>query len=547
MTIEREAKFTVSPSFEMPPFDRTTKQFRCRPPRHEVLDARYFDTDDLSLARAGITLRYRTGDPVDTADAAVAADPAVAAVAAVVADPGGAPGTGGVWTVKLPIARSVDTLIRQEVTFSGPATHVPTAAADLVRVHARSRPLRQVSRLLTNRRINDVVDDADAVVAQIVDDQVAVRSGRTVTDRFREIEIEIHLGGKRGDALLKSLAAQLVDAGAGHDPARPKLLRALGERATAPADVQPEPIGRESDAGSPRADASKFVQRTLATGVTALLANDPWVRLTDEPEPVHALRVATRRLRSDLRTFSQLLDPNWTTSLRTELAWLGSSLGVVRELDVLDERLQDQRAQLPTGDQICVDELLHELARQRVAARDAMLSDMRSRRYDDLIVMLVAAAGSPVFLAAAHKHLARRARDVGLEFVRNTWHSLADAVRTANQARDAGTDETALHDIRIRVKRCRYATEAVVPLVARPAVRFAAGLAALQRTLGDHHDAVAAEEWLRRTASTMPSLAVCCGELITLQRVERSTIDQEWPMLWDAISEKRSRAWMHRK
>ena len=66
-------------------------------------------------------------------------------------------------------------------------------------------------------------------------------------------------------------------------------------------------------------------------------------------------RVAARRLRSDLRTFSPLLDHDRTVWLREELAWLGGEVGMGRDADVLAERLRSQMRQLPSEDTISVD------------------------------------------------------------------------------------------------------------------------------------------------------------------------------------------------
>ena len=49
----------------------------------------------------------------------------------------------------------------------------------------------------------------------------------------------------------------------------------------------------------------------------------------DDPESVHQARVATRRLRSDLRTFEPFLDERFAAELRGELRWLGAELGAV--------------------------------------------------------------------------------------------------------------------------------------------------------------------------------------------------------------------------
>src|SRR6476646_5968998 len=145
---------------------------------------------------------------------------------------------------------------------------------------------------------------------------------------------------------------------------------------------------------APRLGASvvTVIRDALDASVQRLLAADPVARVGEDPEGVHQARVATRRLRSDLRTFGPLLDPEWATSLGDEVRWLGSELGVAREAEVLLGHLRDcahtagpeierdARALLKTA----VDE--HDTAQLRV------LSAMCTPRYLDLVDRLVQGA-----------------------------------------------------------------------------------------------------------------------------------------------------------
>ena len=70
------------------------------------------------------------------------------------------------------------------------------------------------------------------------------------------------------------------------------------------------------------------------------------MRRGGDPEVVHQARVATRRLRSDLRTFEHFVDHEWAAELRAELRWLGAELGAVRDVEVLRDRLRADVAQL---------------------------------------------------------------------------------------------------------------------------------------------------------------------------------------------------------
>ena len=83
----------------------------------------------------------------------------------------------------------------------------------------------------------------------------------------------------------------------------------------------------------------EVVRLALGTDAARLLASDPIARIGEDPEGVHQARVATRRLRSHLATFAPVLRrgarPSGSTS---DLRWLGRSLGIVRDLDVLRGR-----------------------------------------------------------------------------------------------------------------------------------------------------------------------------------------------------------------
>ena len=82
-----------------------------------------------------------------------------------------------------------------------------------------------------------------------------------------------------------------------------------------------------------------------------------------------------------------------------------------------------------------------------------------------------------------------------------------------------------LHAVRIKAKRCRYASEAVAPAVGKKAARLASAVADVQSLLGDHHDAHVAEEWLRdKVAGADVAHGVAAGELIALQRLEAAEL-----------------------
>jgi CHAD domain-containing protein len=105
--------------------------------------------------------------------------------------------------------------------------------------------------------------------------------------------------------------------------------------------------------------------------------------------------------------------------------------------------------------------------------------------------------------------------------------------------------DAALHEVRIRAKRLRYACEAVATAVGKPAETLARAAADLQGVLGDFQDAIVAEAWLR-TASTRATTAqaLAAGQLIARQRDEAARSRATWNESWKRLHHKKLRAWL---
>jgi CHAD domain-containing protein len=474
------------------------------PGRH--LEAVYYDTADLRLARSGITVRYRTGE-------------------------GGPP-----WTVKFPEGSSGAALRRREVMFDGPPEPVPAEAADLVRAYTRSRPLQRAAGLRTDRTPIEIRGRDGQRLAEVTDDRVTVHAGAGHRrGHFREIEIEVHAGRRVGRNLLRAAARRLVAAGCHVEPPMPKLIRALGQRASGPPDVVIPPLGSD-------ATVSALIRHATSRPVTQIMRHDPGVRLGEDPEDVHQFRVAIRRLRSDLRAFASLLDPLPVSELRDGLRLLGAKAGAARDTDVLASRFRAKAGQLPQQDAAGAGELVRQLGSQARAARAALLDALRSPAYDQLLDALVGIARQPPIVTEPPGLAGRPAAALVPGLMRRPWRRLKRA------AKALGTDspDSEWHAVRIRAKRCRYTAEAVAPICGRRAKRFAAAIAAVQDVLGDHQDTVVAEAWLRDAAATVSAACVAAGELIAAERLERASLRSRWPAVWKRASAKKLRRWFDR-
>ena len=493
---EREVKLGVPVGFELPELGGRDDGFLAEPQAPRRYRTTYYDTADLRLARWGSSLRHRSDEG---------------------------------WTVKLPAEVQGPLLVRGEHAFPGDGRRPPEAAVELVRAFVRGGQLAPVARLRTLRRPVELRDQAGERLAEIVDDEVQVLDGRKIADRFREVEVELAEGAPAD--LLDRVLARLRRAGAGEPDPTPKYLRALrGLPAGLPGPelVVPEP-GKGASVG-------ELLRHELASSTLRLLRHDAAVRLGEDPEAVHQARVATRRIRSTLRTFSSLLEPEWTGELRDQLKWLAGLLGAVRDTDVLLQRFHADLAALPDEDAALGPQLLEGLEGQRAAVHDLLLGAMAERRYATLLDDLVAAATSPALLPDADGPAAEALPPL----VAKPWKKLAKAVRAAG--RQPGDAE--LHQIRIRAKRVRYAAEAVVPAVGKRAKRFAKAAEALQEVLGEQHDAVVAEAWLRNAAhSARRGEALVAGQLIVAERAKADASRAAWRKVWKALDRKSLRAW----
>src|SRR4029077_5001645 len=158
-------------------------------------------------------------------------------------------------------------------------------------------------------------------------------------------------------------------------PARPRSLvaRALGLVGTPPPELGSVTLGGAAAAGG-------VLRRAPSTSVIRLLRHDPGVRMGIDAEDVHQARVATRRLRSDLRTFQPLLDGDWTDRLREELRWVGGELGTVRDAEVLRDRLRAAAGTLPDLDRRSARAVVAPLVAQVRSARRHLLVAMETDR-----------------------------------------------------------------------------------------------------------------------------------------------------------------------
>jgi CHAD domain-containing protein len=491
---ERELKLAATSDFRMPSiYGLVGPIVRQSPPERN--ETTYYDTKDLRLARWGASLRHR-------------------------------PGEG--WTVKLPAERAAPFLVRPEIVFEGNGGSPPAAAVELVRGFVRNEELHESVRMTTLRRRTELHASDGHLIGGVVDDAVSVHNGAS-TSGFRELEVEI--GDEMTPTLLDALVERLRQAGAGAPEQTAKYIRALAPAAPLAPEIMVAELGPDASAGD-------VVQRALALSVIRLIRHDAVVRLDLDPEGVHQARVATRRLRSDLRTFRPLVDREWSSALRDELGWIARLLGEVRDGDVLLGRLCEKVGALPVELQGAASAAISDLQTSRDTALTTLLDAFRSDRYVALLDRLVDAAGAPTLSDDA----SAPAADAIPALVRRPWHKLEK--RAAKLSHDPTNAQ--LHEVRIRTKRVRYAAEAAAPVAGKPARALAHAAARLQDVLGELNDADVAAGWLDAWAARAGAGegAHAAEALAALERDAAAGLRDDWRAAWKELAEPKLRAWM---
>ncbi|MFC9895416.1 CHAD domain-containing protein [Nocardia sp. NPDC127579] len=279
----------------------------------------------------------------------------------------------------------------------------------------------------------------------------------------------------------------------------------------------------------------------LADDVDRLLTAEPEVR-ADADDSVHQMRVATRRLRSVLRSYRMLLRRDRADAVTAELKWLAELLGVARDAEVRAERfdklLAAHRDQLTAVAEIdtatgkpadSADDVpdrghpgsssdsgpaapVAAVGAHHVSAPLASPADLERAttrlvtaeraRYDGAHARILAALDSDRYRTLrdtlsdwktdAPLRPSRAAVPAG-EFFRVVLQRDHERVEAFIRAEPSAAEDDRielLHDIRKSAKRLRYSCEAAAEILGPDAIDLGRRAKHLQTVLGDHRDAI---------------------------------------------------------
>jgi CHAD domain-containing protein len=272
----------------------------------------------------------------------------------------------------------------------------------------------------------------------------------------------------------------------------------------------------------------------LRRQLAVLRAKEPGTRLGEDPEELHDMRVATRRLRAALDLFVDIL-PLRARLFRAELGWMAEVLGDVRDLDV---QLHAQSAMAEPGQPDPWAELTALLRREREAAREAMLGALDSVRWERLLTSMASMVQQGTLRRSTATRLPAQ---ISVPDLIGSRHGAV--VKAARRAKRSG-EAADFHRLRIRCKRLRYSLEFSAELYGGRTNRYTRQLTGLQDQLGLLQDAEVAVNRLAHLATGeahLPASTVfVMGGVAEQHRREMTRLLRRLPQ---EVSRVRGREW----
>lgn len=424
---------------------------------HERLVSTYYDTQrgDLSAEGFSLRLRHEGGRRIQTMKRA---------------------GAGG------------STLMRREEERElKPGERFPAQPDDADFAEALApfaAALTPVSRTTTDRWTSELHYKGARIEAAFDIGRAEVFAGAAVaaTGPIAEAEFELLEGRARG---LFALTREAARASNGRLRIGAASKAEQAQRLLRPGAVPPEaPIRLEADD-----TASDAFAAALAASARRLADCQPAVIAARAPEGAHQMRVALRRLRAVERLFRKALRCEETENLAARASGFAAKLGPARDWDVFCEKTMPDVA-LRAGGGDGFDALAVRAFALRASAWDAAAADIGGLSFQKFLIDLQEVGERRRWKKTAKRAVSKPAK----AFARRALDKRLAAVKSAGDALASGANAEMRHDLRIELKKLRYAAQLFRPLFSGAGrKRYLSTIAALQDGLGAINDAAVAE------------------------------------------------------
>ncbi|HOT91337.1 MAG TPA: CHAD domain-containing protein [Anaerolineae bacterium] len=457
--MEVEAKFTIQDPqvyAQVQALDALGRFALAAGPVYDIHDI-YFDTPDLRVLQAGYACRQReqNGQRLLTLKTLHGVS--------------GAVHRREEWETSLPATAPIPPL---------PAQWPDDAPCRQLLTLTENAPLKPLFSL-RQRRHTRPIHCGQRLVAEMNLDTVTLACAGS-EQSFMELEIE--LKGEGNEADLAAILAYLAETPGLSAQPLSKFEQGLALLNAASPGLTPEDTVAEA------------ARKTLRLHLLRMILNESGTRAGRDPEALHDMRVATRRMRTAFRVFADALDAEAMAPYLRDLRRTGRLLGRVRDLDVFREKAQAYLETFAKGAQPDLTALQHAWDAEYEHARVKLLKYLNGRRYARFkygFALLIEAPFPTTVVALPYA--AQRMAEAVSEIIRGRLTEFY-ACRARLEQPDATL--TDYHQMRIVTKNLRYTLEYFREVLGVEAEQAITELKTLQNHLGALQDAVVASTHL---------------------------------------------------
>jgi inorganic triphosphatase YgiF len=361
--------------------------------------------------------------------------------------------------------------------------------------------------------------------------EIAFDEGTVEAGEHRQPLIEIELELKFGDSsALYDVGMQLLEVA----PLRLGTLSKADRGYALAFDAVPQVTKAETSAINPKHSVDDVIAMVMSAGQQHLLANQAILEYGREPEGVHQTRVALRRLRTACSLLRKEVPSPAFQAFGGEAKWLMHMLGPARDWDVFATTTL-ARLETACACDVDFDGLRRAAEPHRIASYGRLREALMDPRYTR-------------FQLSLRRWIERRSwrMEVPSEALETlTEPASALAVRVLERlhrkalkkgARFGRLQPEARHDLRVTLKKLRYATEFFLPVFGGQAAakRYVARLSKLQDALGHANDSTATRSLLgvAGEAGFTPDLHRAAGALIGWVARDQLAVDKSLRKRW---------------
>lgn len=309
------------------------------------------------------------------------------------------------------------------------------------------------------------------------------------------------------------------------------------ETAEAAQKLLPFPSPDEKIQFAPTDTVVEAARKVMRYHFAQMLKHEPGTRLGENIEALHDMRVATRRMRAAFEVFKEIFEPGTLKPYLKGLQSTGRSLGAVRDLDVLMEKVGIYLKALPPDHQEDLTQLLNAWASQRQQSRMQMLNFLDSRAYMifkrefNTFLQTPGAGAQPL---PTGQPVPNRVRELVPILV---YTRLAAVLAFDPLPADASLEH--LHALRIEFKKLRYTVEYFRLVLGSQAEEIIQELKQLQDHLGDLNDANVASNLLEQFIAVPGESSLDAQQHESIHRYLQACIDERerlrstFPQVWE--------------